>query len=509
MNNGAPGQQPAQGPPQGMVLFKPEMMRTLPPGFTAEERAKWETGLKALWLGMEQNPEDSPQYQEVKKKLQDFSRNLHHKLAIMRQQAASSGTNSNQSRPSQKILDHVNGFPFTYPANIQPGTPNATKWIQEAKNRYLKGLVTMDSATTQLTHLDAMVKKRNDEGKPLNPGEQKDYESKKEMASKRHAEAKLFVDKFRNGQAQARQQMTAAANTAQAQVQGGNENGNNAVRPQLNLNQPSNPQQQNTQTVNAAIEAARNQQMASRNPMQNNGQAPQSAVNNAPSHLPQHQGGPVQHIKQEAGVVPHINTQMGRAMQSSVINSPQSGMTGTPNSAMPMQNPMSSIPVPLSARSVPQSATSMQNPGSGIPLTHPQALQQAARTYSSGQTTGTPNVMGQHPSHSQFAPSRETPNSMTNKMPIPKNLPPGATAQPQPVIMPPSRPTMSGGANGTGMGMMSQPVLQQTPGYKLDGDTERILNKKKLDELVRQVTGGGDGLGGGEVLSPDVEEVCD
>jgi len=35
---------------------------------------------------------------------------------------------------------------------------------------------------------------------------------------------------------------------------------------------------------------------------------------------------------------------------------------------------------------------------------------------------------------------------------------------------------------------------------------ERVLSKKKLDELVRQVTGGGQGLEGGQGLQPDVEE---
>jgi transcription initiation factor TFIID subunit 12 len=55
---------------------------------------------------------------------------------------------------------------------------------------------------------------------------------------------------------------------------------------------------------------------------------------------------------------------------------------------------------------------------------------------------------------------------------------------------------------------MSQPVLQKTPGYTMEGDGDRVLSKKKLDELVRQVTGGGEGLGGGENLTPEVEEVC-
>lgn len=98
---------------------------------------------------------------------------------------------------------------------------------------------------------------------------------------------------------------------------------------------------------------------------------------------------------------------------------------------------------------------------------------------------------------------------MTNKMPIPKHLPERATGPPQAVTMAHPRPTLSGGPNNSGNGVTGQPVLQKTPGYSLDAQGDgRVLNKKKLDELVRQVTGGGEGLGSGEVLTPDVEEVC-
>lgn len=34
-----------------------------------------------------------------------------------------------------------------------------------------------------------------------------------------------------------------------------------------------------------------------------------------------------------------------------------------------------------------------------------------------------------------------------------------------------------------------------------------MLNKRKLDELVRQVTGGGEGLDNSEGLTPEVEDV--
>jgi transcription initiation factor TFIID subunit 12 len=54
---------------------------------------------------------------------------------------------------------------------------------------------------------------------------------------------------------------------------------------------------------------------------------------------------------------------------------------------------------------------------------------------------------------------------------------------------------------------MGQPVLQKTPGFNLEGEGERVMNKRKLDELVRQVTGGGEGLDSGEGLTPEVEDV--
>ena len=90
-------------------------------------------------------------------------------------------------------------------------------------------------------------------------------------------------------------------------------------------------------------------------------------------------------------------------------------------------------------------------------------------------------------------------------MPIPKQLHERAAALPQPVPVAPGRPTLSGGPSNAGNGVLSQPVLARTPGYNMEGEGDRVLSKKKLDELVRQVTGGGQGEGEG--LAPDVEEV--
>ena len=96
-----------------------------------------------------------------------------------------------------------------------------------------------------------------------------------------------------------------------------------------------------------------------------------------------------------------------------------------------------------------------------------------------------------------------TNNAMNSKMQIPKQL---NIPSPAPVNMGPSRPTFAGVGNGPS-GMMGQPAMQKPPGFILEGEGDRVLSKKKLDELVRQVTGGGGGEGEGDGLTPDVEEV--
>ena len=505
MNSGAPGQ-PGPGQPSGaqqprIQIFRPEHMRQLPDKFTAEEKQKWEQGLKQLYAQMETHPKESPQHLEAKRKLYDFSKTLQGKIQAYRVQQAQaqaaqqgedarpqsqgqsqgqgaegSGQDPNAVRPkiSPKIMEHINKFPYVLPPQIQQGTPEAAKWMQEVKQKYAKGLVAMESSAARIASIDAMIKKRNEEGKPFSAEEDKQFADARAQAEKQHTDADRFVQNFRTSQKQqsvANQQGNAAQNA-------GNSNQTmvpTPTRPNVPMQQPTNPALQNMQTITAAMEQARNQQMGGPRPsVSQNGQQPQMPNQNAPANMPQHPNNQVQNIKQEFGAgVPQISTAVNQ--QRPMNNSPQSA--------------------------VPQSATSQQVPRA---LTHPQALQTAARTYSNSTTTGTPNVMG----HSHQQAPRETGNVITNKMPIPKHLPERATASPQAVTMPNSRPTLSGGPGNAGNGVTGQPVLQKPPGYILDADGERVLSKKKLDELVRQVTGGGDGLGDGEGLTPEVEEVC-
>ncbi|PVH87797.1 hypothetical protein DL98DRAFT_509357, partial [Cadophora sp. DSE1049] len=543
MNNGQHGGPPPQGQPSGaqqqqqrkIPLFKPEQMRGLPEPFTAEERAKWEQGLRSLWNQIEQNGADTQPHLEAKRKLMDFSRTLATKLQAAKQKAQQQGQPGQQGQSSQlgqqqpqqggaprppsqgqpqqnqgqggdnsgggtspvqqrqqpkispKLMEHVTNFPYVLPPNMTPNTQEAMKWIQEAKQKYLKALVNMESCSARVTALDGLIAKRNEEGKPLSPEEEKDFKEKKEAAHKSHSEVKSFVESFRAQQAQFR-----AAAQSQGQGSGSpdaNRPGPNASnggqappRPQMNPQQVPNP----TQTVNAAIEAARNQQMGGGRPMpqmqQQNAQMsqPQMPNQNAPAGTGQ---GQMPNIKTEAGLPAQINTaitQMQGNQRPMQTNSPQSA-------------------VPRSA-GVPQSATSQgpQQQQVPQPLSQSDAFQSAARSYSN---QAPPNVMG----HSHPTAPRSEANVITNKMPIPKHLPERATQPPQPVQMQQARPTYSGGPSNGGS-VISQPVIPKTPGYSMEGEGDRVLSKKKLDELVRQVTGGGQGLDGGEGLTPDVEE---
>lgn len=414
--NGGQGQgqgQAAVGQPPQIHMFKPNQMRNLPEPFTAAEKSKWEQGLTALWAQVDKFPADTTQHQEARRKLYEFSKTLGQKLrdnqtAKIRAANATGqsqgqgdattrppsqgqpqsvppiGGTDGQMRPNgrmipPKILDHIASFNMVAPPNMLPGSEDATKWIKTMREKYQMALVSMDGSTEKISSIRMSEEKMKAEGK-LTPEFEKTLAEQRAKFIKSHGEAKAWVDKLRQQQQELqRQHATLNGNNTNA-----NASGNSAiqtpVRPPLNVQQNANPTLQSTQTVHAAIENARIQQ-------NNGGRPPQQGVQGAtptqanpnPPQMSQHQGGQVQAIKQEAGV-PQINTQgHGRPMQNN--NSPQSA-------------------VPQSAHSVaPQSATGA--PQIARALTHPQALQNAARTYSSGQTSGTP-VMGQHPhAHAQ------------------------------------------------------------------------------------------------------------
>lgn len=379
MNNQAAGQ--AAGPQQPKThIFRPEQMRQLPDEkFSAEEKLKWEAGLKTLYTQIQTFGPETPQHHEAKRKLLEFSKTLTQKIQAFRIQQAQQGGGGGDGRPqsqgqqqgegsghdpsqqprqppkpSAKITEHVNSFPFVAPAQLQLGGPEAEQWIKEAKAKYGRALATMEHATGRLQMINNIMKKRDEEGKPLTPEEEKQYRDARANAEKQHGEADRFVKNFREQQKQAAIDRGMGQQPANP-VQNGTQT---PTRPHMSMQQPANPViQQNAQAISAAMDVARNQQRNA-----------QSMPN---PNIPQHQNSQIQTIKQEAGVgVPQINT-----------NVHQRPTMGSPQSALPQS-------------AGPQSATS-QVPRA---LTQQQAMQTAARSYSTGTVSGTPTVMGHsHP----------------------------------------------------------------------------------------------------------------
>jgi hypothetical protein len=140
---------------------------------------------------------------------------------MMQQQAAL------QPRPqlkiSPKLMNHVSHFPYVLPPQLTSGTPEAAKWLQDAKSRYLKALGAMETSAGRVQAMDNHIQKRKDERNPLSPEEEKDFKEMKEAWQKQHAEAKGFVDSFRQQQ----QSQRAAANARNQQGNSAQQGGGN------------------------------------------------------------------------------------------------------------------------------------------------------------------------------------------------------------------------------------------------------------------------------------------
>ena len=141
-----------------------------------------------------------------------------------------------------------------------------------------------------------------------------------------------------------------------------------------------------------------------------------------------------------------------------------------------------------------------QNQGPPRALSQQGAVNQARSSYDMNSNIHQSNQTSNHAHPQAYIGDRNMDTRKIN-MAIPKNL--SISTTPEPVTMGTARPTLTTGASHGSMGMMGQPAIQKHPGYVLEGEGQRVLSKKKLDDLVRQVTGGGEG----EKLTPDAEEV--
>jgi hypothetical protein len=451
------------------------------------------------------------------------------------QQPPNQGQNPGRGQVDPAIVKHVHEFPMQGPTNgPTPGTPEYENKIKEYRAGYLNMLAKQASYNEQRRRLVHQLTERQNNGQEI----PQDQLMLKNNIEKESAKIKAQIDKFRAMQKQwkeEREQNAQGQAQVQAQPQGQNPAQSPLQQQQQQQQQSQAPQRQLSQpnvTAQPQVKEEPQIKIEGGQPLQ-----PQSQSQTQPQPQPQqpfnmqtnqgnHQQGPPQqqHNQQHNQPLPPSlaqQPQMQQQQQQQARPPPGPHSQTMPPNQMPQFsqqgqqqqnfhqpqpqqqqqqrpqiNPMQANAHQQSNSPHPQSAAS-NAPGPPVPLSHQAAVSAANRSYTDPQRTNTP--MQQGGQGGNFG-SREREQLNNPKMPIPRHL---NVTSPQAVHMGQSRPTMSGPTNGA-PGPMGQPVIPRPPPFQLEGEGDRVLSKRKLDELVRQVTGGSE-----EALTPEVEEVSD
>lgn len=454
------------------------------------------------------------------------------------------------------LRNHLDSMVYVPPQEIvDQGTEAVARWTKESKEKYSRAIIQMQQAAEKAKEWDPLIAQLRQKGPGITPEENKRLQealANKTKFATLHGQFKAVADTFRKEQAsikEARAQAGgggggggAGSGTAAG---GGAQEGAVAANPQPARPGPS-PQQPST-----GGDAAKGQQQqtgaAGRVPGAN-GQAGQqqtqagqvtssappqaspvasASAQPAPGATPQQQ-----QIKIEPGTQnnppapPPVNTAVassagvGAGMPSAGTPTTQN-VTGRIQTPQQIATPTTGVPRSLSHTAALQIAnTQNQSRASQQPSNVAGQQQQQQQGTPIGGTSSSAGVMGstaqqqqQQPGHPHAHPNSTQPQAtFTQKLPIPKHLPEKAALPPQPVPtnlggVTPGRPTYTQGG-GTPGGVMGQPVLPKIAAVQMEGEGERVMNRKKLDDLVRQVCGGqAEGQEGSNALTPDVEEV--
>ncbi|KAL8788454.1 MAG: hypothetical protein Q9213_001677 [Squamulea squamosa] len=487
---------PPPGLPALQSLVRPDQIPKLA-NIPEERKPTYIQGVTTLWETIKSKPSDSQEYQIAYKKLHEVSESL---KKAMNQAGQVRAAGPNGSRPnsqgqpqpdarttgqqpgqvqpsqfSQKVMDNVRNQNFVVPQDILvQGKQRAQTWLQESKQRYAVWLQKYETSQLKLQELKAIT--QNKEGKTITAQEAQQLNSFKNTHEQNHQQASAWLKKFLNQQQALRSQAgNVNSSTVDATARGvtpaapATEQGTGLVEPQAShtstgVNTVSDHQGQ-PHTVSSALDAARNHPSSAGRPGSSagtGGQANQGSINQAAT------------TQTTDGQTAAEHSQAHQNTNSASVAPPQYHSSQAPNLTTNMH----------------------QGPH---PLSHQAAVTQSAEKYSQHTYQ---NPAGPASTHAHPPMSGRDPQNTNQKMPIPKELkhPP-----PQPVVMGPARPTLTGGPSNGAMGSMGQPAIQKQPSYVLDGEGESVLGRKKLEDLVRQVTGGVDGEEG-ETLTAAAEE---
>ncbi|KAJ5372196.1 hypothetical protein N7517_004202 [Penicillium concentricum] len=537
--DGSQGQvgQPMGAPqPQHSNLIRTDQVQKLP-HLSDQQKAQHTQLVRSLWDLLNTRDPQTHEYQQAHTKLSQLSQNLMKGMRVFQQnrqqamqqhqhqqgavqqgqpgqqpqqgqqsqpvQQAPQGTQGPQGQPVQRtqsnnpqtinqlipqIQARVSALNFFLPPNVTP--EQVQTWIPEARLRYGIALQKQEVGRARMADLRSSYAQRQAQGN-MSQEEMQEFKNRQLAAEKLFREGSEFLNKFKEQQEsfkiQSQQNPQNQAMNQAAQVNTPINLNQAPVAPPVstqsvpnpqvgaaaNPMQPGQPQPPAPHTINSAVNAARQTAMS---PSASQPGQPPSA--------------------QSAG-----NTPVPISAPLPQVQRPQPpSQQGTPGG----QLTFSQTPHPDGSTPTPPGPPQQVNQGPPRPLSHQAAISQAAQTYTNPtpqQQTMNQQAQANQQAHPQgYLANRPGEASTRNtNMAIPKNL---HVSTPEPVSMPGSRPSLSGGPSHGAMGMMGQPAIQKHPGYVLEGEGQRVLSKKMLDILVRQVTGGGEG----EMLTPDAEE---
>ena len=468
-----PPQPPA--PSQGS-LIRPEQVRKLPQ-LSEQQKAQQEANITKLWEGINKTvpgtAEQAKYYEQLGKVsafLMQGMRNHQAAVKLQMQQRANqagqqNGAVQNQQHPAQfeglhpTIQQKVNQTRFIFPPQMVEGTQAAENWLREAKGRYGQALQRSENARMKQGEIQRMVQMREASGQALSPEEKVSIGSKMGQCKKAIEESQVFMTKFKEQQ----MQFQRAREPQQGQQRFSNHGPTNLDGdPPMMANVAQNTASQggpNAHSISSAVAAARDQASAAQSGTSPTNDQAQISQNSA-------------------------------AMNATPVNNRPSSANGPSPYSAQLGN-MASINMGTGNMSAPGSAT---QPGPPRSFSQQGNLAQSAQTHAGLQPQSQAHA---HPQNYLNAAKRD------DRQPISKNL---QVSEPKPVPVPPARPTMNGGP-GVGMpGQMAQPAIPSMPGYVLETSEDgRVLSKKRLNELAREVCGPGpDGQ-----LTPEVEEVSE
>lgn len=482
---GAPHQQQAS-------LIRPEQVARLPQ-LNPQQKQSYQGAVTRCWEALNTLSQSDPKYNEAYQALVRTSQTLmqgmkNYQQAArqkqMLQQQQQVAQNAAQAQAAQQaatvpgpassqqpggpnsmpfnqlhvdIQQKVNEQHFYYPPAMVEGTKSAEEWLREAKARYGQALQRLHVARNKKAEFEKQARQRSSSGNPLNPDESQVFNSKVAQCTKAITESQTFMEKFKQQQNDFRNAMTAQQYTKQPGQEGQGQAPPPPSAGGINLQPGMQTQQDGPQahSISSAVSAA----ASARNRQQQDQTATQATVPTqaGPS------GSPVN--PNAAASQPGATPVKSEGANANVF--PTSTHPDAPTSAGPHRPP--------SHGGMPQSALS-QHPSSQSIHAHPLSA----------------SINGAKPVTAQA---------------ITKNL---QVTEPKPVPMPPARPTLNGGAGVGTAGPLGQPAITTLPGYVLESSEDgRLLSKKKLNELVREVVGlGKEGAEEESSMSAEAEEVC-